>query len=224
MKTFSSILVSAVLLATGIANGQNLLSNGDFNSPAGTPPTDYAFPTSWSDWSGPDWNNAWANRQNDGSSFDGSPYMAVGNGNGSGYAEGIYQVVGASAGLSYTLTVESGAQAWWRPEGEMRLIFLDAGDNVLAQNTLVTVDPNAWTAYDQGQGWDLFSLTAIAPENTAQVKAEFAMNGGGVEAWGGGTVWFDNASLTVVPEPGTLALAAAGAALLWANNRRKRRS
>ena len=72
MKTSSSILISAVLLATGIANGQNLLSNGDFNSPAGTPPTDYAFPTSWSDWSGPDWNNAWANRQNDGSSFDGS--------------------------------------------------------------------------------------------------------------------------------------------------------
>ena len=106
----------------------------------------------------------------------------------------------------------------------MSLIFLDAGDNVLVQNTQVTVDPNAWTAYDEGQGWGLFSLTATAPENTTQVKAEFVMNGGEVAAWGGGTVWFDNATLTSIPEPGIMALAAAGAALLWGCSRRKQRS
>ena len=122
------------------------------------------------------------------------------------------------------LTADSGARAWWRPEGEMRLIFLDASNNVLAQNTQVTVDPNSWTAYDQGQAWSLFSLTATAPANTTQAKVEFVMNGGQVAAWGGGTVWFDNASLTAVPEPGTLALAAAGAMLLLAHNRKARRS
>ena len=104
----------------------------------------------------------------------------------------------------------------------MRLIFMDAGNNVLAQNTVVTVDPNSWSAYDQGQAWGLFTVTATAPANTTQAKVEFVMNGGQVGAWGGGTVWFDNASLTVVPEPGTLALAAAGAALLLAYNRRTR--
>ena len=106
----------------------------------------------------------------------------------------------------------------------MRLIFLDAGNNVLAQNTVVTVDPNSWSGYDQGQAWSLFSVTATAPDNTTQAKAEFVMNGGQVGAWGGGTVWFDNATLTEVPEPGTLVLTAIGAALLWAQGRRSRRA
>lgn len=221
MKKAASLL-SIVCLAAGIANAQNLLVNGDFNTPNSAGPN--PAPAPWATWSWPDWNNAWANQQNDALSFDGSPYMAVGNGNGSGYSVGLYQIVGATAGATYTLSVESGAQAWWRPEGEMRLTFLDAANDVLAQNTLVTVDPNSWSGYDQGQAWSLFSLTETAPANTTQAKAEFVMNGGGVAAWGGGTVWFDNASLTMVPEPGTLALASLGAALLWARTRRTRRA
>jgi hypothetical protein len=216
-----SALFSVLCLAAGIANAQNLLLNGNFNSPNNPGPN--PAPAPWSTWTWPDWNGAWANQQIDGSSFDGSPYMAVGNGNGSGYSVGLYQIVGGNAGLSYTLSVESGAQAWWRPEGEMRLIFLDAGNTVLVQNTLVTVDPNAWSGYDQGQGWGLFSLTATAPANTTEVKAEFVMNGGQVGAWGGGTVWFDNASLTVIPEPGTFGLLAAGAALALGYQRRNAR-
>ncbi|HVM47577.1 MAG TPA: hypothetical protein VMU04_06090 [Candidatus Acidoferrum sp.] len=211
-----------ICLALGTASAQNLLVNGDFNTPntAGPNPA----PAPWSTWSWPDWNNAWANQQNDASAFDGTDYMAVGNGTGSGYSTGFYQIVGASPGATYDLSADSGAQAWWRPEGEMRLIFLDAGNNVLAQNTVVTVDPNSWNAYDQGQPWGLFSLTATAPANTTQAKVEFVMNGGQVAAWGGGTVWFDNASLTEVPEPGMLTLAAAGAVLLLAHTRKGRRA
>jgi hypothetical protein len=221
MKRIATFFVIACW-AAGIASAQNLLVNGDFNTPNSVGPN--PAPAPWTTWTWPDWNNAWANQQNDGSSFDGSPYMAVGNGNGSSYSTGLYETVGATPGVSYTLSVDSGAQAWWRPEGEMRLIFLDAGNNVLAQNTVVTVDPNSWSGYDQGQPWSLFSVTATAPAGTVEAKAEFVMNGGQVNAWGGGTVWFDNANLSVVPEPGSLALAAAGAALLLAHSRRTRRS
>jgi hypothetical protein len=216
------ILFSIACMAAGVGNAQNLLVNGDFNTPFNAGPN--PAPAPWSTWTWPDWNGAWANQQMDGSAFDASPYMAVGNWNGGGYSTGFYETVPATAGVSYTLSAESGAQNWWRPEGEMRLIFLDAGNNVLAQNIVTTVDPNAWSGYDQGQAWSLFSLTATAPANTTQAKAEFVMNGGQVAAMGGGTVWFDNASLTAVPEPGTLALAAAGAALLWVHRRRNRRS
>jgi len=221
MKTVVTLL-SITCLAAGIATAQNLLVNGNFNTPNSAGPN--PAPAPWTTWTWPDWNNAWANQQNDASSFDGTPYMAVGNGNGGSYSTGLYEIVGATAGDSYTLSADSGAQAWWRPEGEMRLFFLDSGNNTLSESVVVTVDPNSWSGYDQGQPWSLFSLTATAPANTTQAKVEFVMNGGQVGAWGGGTVWFDNASLSVVPEPGTLALAAAGAALLLAHNRKARRS
>jgi hypothetical protein len=217
-----AVFFAIACLALGGAYAQNLLLNGDFNTPNNAGPN--PAPAPWSTWTWPDWTGAWANQQNDGSSFNGSPYMAVGNWNGGGYSTGLYQAVAAMAGASYTLSVESGAQNWWRPEGEMRLIFLDAGNNVLAQNVLVTVDPHAWAGFDQGQAWSQFSLTATAPENTTQAKIEFVMNGGQVAAMGGGSVWFDNASLTLVPEPGTLTLAAVGAALLWARSRKTQRS
>jgi PEP-CTERM motif len=221
MKRIVTLFAITCSAAT-IASAQNLLGNADFNTPNNAGPN--PAPAPWTTWTWPDWNGAWANQQNDGSAFDGTPYMAVGNWNGTAYSTGFYETVGATAGVSYQLSVESGAQAWWRPEGEMRLIFLDAGNNVLAQHTVVTVDPNSWSANDQGQPWNLFSLAATAPVNTTQAKAEFVMNGGQVGAAGGGTVWFDNASLSVVPEPGTVALAAAGAALLLAHTRRTRRS
>jgi hypothetical protein len=79
----------------------------------------------------------------------------------------------------------------------MRLSFLDSSSDVLTQNVLVTVN---YPADDQGQPWATYSLTALAPAGTAQAKVELAMNGGG------GTVWFDNADLTAVPEPSTLGL------------------
>jgi hypothetical protein len=56
--------------------------------------------------------------------------------------------------------------------------------------------------YDAPHPWSNYALTAVAPANTTQVKVEFA------EPNGTGTVWFDNAVLTVVPEPSTLALVA----------------
>ncbi len=198
MKTIS-ILISIVALATGIASAQNLLLNGDFNSP-----NSITTPDDWTLWS---YGGGWANHQNNTSGpldgVDGSYYMADGGGSGAGGGE--YQTVAGTAGLTYQLTVDSGAQAWWLPYGEMRIFFLDASSTQLAESFQSTVDPAAYGQnYDIAHPWSSYSLTAVAPINTAFVKVEFA------EPNGTGTVWFDNAVLTTVPEPSSLAMMAAG--------------
>lgn len=194
-----SILISIVTFAAGIASAQNLLLNGDFNSPNST-----AAPDAWTLWS---YGGGWANHQNNTSGpldgVDGSYYMADGGGSSAGGGE--YQTVAGTAGLTYQLTVDSGAQAWWLPYGEMRIFFLDAASTQLAESVQPTVDPAVYGQnYDIAHPWSSYSLAAVAPINTAFVKIEFA------EPNGTGTVWFDNAVLTVVPEPSVLAMLAAG--------------
>ena len=191
----------AFCLAASLAHA-NLLINGDFNDP-----DSIAAPADWSTWS---YGGGWANHQTNtapnlvADGVDGTWYMACGGGGNAG--GGVYQVVAATAGLAYTLSVDAGAQAWWRPQGEMRLFFLDAGNNVLLSTNPVIVAP---ANYDTGQAWANYSMSALAPAGTTQVKVEFAMNGNE-----GGTVWFDNAVLTAVPEPHTACLVLGGLAVL----------
>jgi hypothetical protein len=127
---------------------------------------------------------------------------------------GEYQIVPGAAGSTYQLTVQSGAQAWWLPYGEMRIFFLDSGDNQLSESFQSTVDPAVYGEnYDIAHPWSQYSLTAVAPSGTAFVKVEFA------EPNGTGTVWFDNAVLTVVPEPSTVAMLALGGVALLGRRR-----
>ncbi|HTS17674.1 MAG TPA: PEP-CTERM sorting domain-containing protein [Verrucomicrobiae bacterium] len=199
MKKQLSVLVATLCLAAGLARAQNLLINGDFNDP-----NTVDSPTAWNLWM---YGGGWANHQNDASGFDGSYYMADGGGSSAGGGE--YQIVSASAGFTYTLTVESGAEAWWLPYGEMRLFFMDASTNQLVEDFRSTVDPAVYGQnYDIAHPWANYTLVATAPVDTAFVKVEFA------EPNGTGTVWFDNAVLTVVPEPSTVALLIGGLAIL----------
>ncbi len=207
------ILLSAICLMAGLANGQNLLLNGDFNSPASS-----AWPDNWSGWS---WGTGWANHENNAAvTYDGSYYIVGGGMNYDSGGGGFFQTVAGTGGLTYNLSVLSGADAWWLPYGEMRLFFLDSGNSQLGATVIQpTVDPAVYGQnFDIPHPWAAYSVTATAPDGTAQIKVEFA------EPHGTGSVWFENASLTVVPEPGTPALAAAAAALLWAHSRRNRRS
>jgi hypothetical protein len=197
MKKVVVVCLATIGLTVSLAHA-NLLVNGDFNNP-----NSVAAATAWSTWS---YGGGWANHQNNTSGpldgVDGSYYMA--NGGGSSAGGGVYQVVPGTAGSTYTLTVDSGAQAWWLPYGEMRMFFLDAGNSQLSESFQPTVDPAVYgnNNYDIAHPWLNYTLTAVAPANTTQVKVEFA------EPNGTGTVWFDNADLEVVPEPSALALVA----------------
>ena len=211
-------------MTIGFVHAQNLLLNGNFNSQnvvtSSSGGENYgAVPDDWTVWTyDPSNAGVWANRQQDNTySYDGSFYMGLGNFGGSGAAVGVYQIVAGSAGSTYDLSVESGAQNWWWPDGYMSIIFLDSSSDVLGQQNLDVT--TGITGYDQGSAWQSYSLSATAPTGTTQVKAEFVGDYNS-SSGGGGTVFFDNADLTVVPEPSTWGIAA-GAGVMLLGLRRK---
>jgi hypothetical protein len=203
--TVARALIALVgVVGMGSLAHANLLTNGDFNIG-----THAAGPTSWTRWSWNEQIGGFADYKNpaDGFAKDGSPYINAGNwGDPGAGGGGWYQIVPATAGESYTLSVDCGTEGWAAASGEMRLIFLDSSSGIIRQDVLHTADAVA------GQAWTSFSKTWIAPAGTTQVKAEFA-------TWGvPGTVIWDNASLNV-PEPAAGIVACA--ALLLGSRRRK---
>jgi len=201
--------------STSPAYAQNLLLNGNFNSPASS-----GNPTSWSVWtvavSAGD--TPYANHEivspsnlqdeNDGSvhpnntgNYDGTYEMTLGALNADGSGAGVYQIVGGAPNVQYTLVVDAGAQGWYLPSGYIRLTFLNASGVGLETNVVNTTasihnssNGGLGDMYDIGVAWQEFTNSAISPAGTSQVKVEFA-------GYGGGSCWFDNAVLTapVVP-------------------------
>lgn len=206
------MLLSALALTGSISHGQNLLSNGDFNS-AETMNT-------WSAWT---FGGGWANREMNTvitpslkGNYDGSYQMSLGGNANAG--AGVYQTVSATAGISYTLSVDGGAQNWWLPTGQIRLFFLDGSNNQLGLTQINTTDSiHNPDKYDVGVAFQTWSLSAVAPAGTTQAKVEFA-------GYGGGSSWFDNASLTTavaVPEPSSAAMMVIGS-IIWMVARSRR--
>jgi hypothetical protein len=193
-----AILIGALIPGPS-ARAANILDNGNFNKP---------LPGVWSTWT---YGGGWANRQNDASSDDGSYYMACGGSSQGSSGGGFFQTVNAPAGYVYTLSVQSGVQAWWWPQGEMRLFFLD--QNGLGLQTNIMSVTTGITAYDTGLPWSNYVVSATAPAGTAQIKVEFASQSGS------GTVWFDNAVLTApVTTPDITGLYPNGDILLQSTN------
>lgn len=184
-------LIISGLMLTDSANAQNLLTNGNFNSPNST-----AAPTGWTiSTYAVTLGNAWANHANDSYSFDGSYYMQVGSDENGTSGASLSQTVPGVPGYAYTLSVESGVQAWWLPEGEERIYFLDSSSNVLDE-AFLDVAANL-VIMGGGLPWSNYTLTANSPPNTAYVKVELASQSGT------GTVFFDNANLTSSPSTTT---------------------
>jgi len=172
-----------------------LLSNGNFNDPASGAP-----PTGWTPWT---WGNAWANHENDGGkTYDGSYYLNCGNAWYNGGA-GFNQTVAGAPGVVFTLTVRSGADAWWQPTGRMSLIFLDSTNGVISTVSSNTVDPAVYGPNnDIPHPWSNYTMVAISPAGTTQVKVEFAS---AMPDATGGTIWFEDASLTAPINPPVIA-------------------
>jgi len=160
------------------------LTNGNFNSPNSS-----STPAGWIAWT---YGGGYANHEIVSpapsvlGNYDGTYQMTCGAANTTD-GGGFYQMLLASAGLVYTLTVSSGAQNWWFPSGEMRLFFFDANTNSLATNILSVT--TGISGYDVGKPYQPYQLSAVAPVGTTQAKVGFA-------GFGGGSVWFDNAVLT----------------------------
>jgi acetyl esterase/lipase len=180
------LALGLTMMAPTHAPAQNLLVNGDFDSP-----TSAAAPTAWQSWSYAKLpEDAWVNHAKDGNGFDGSYYLQVGSKENGTSGAGVYQIVPAAPGFIYHLSVASGTQAWWWPRAEMRLSFLDTASNSLSES--VSDLTEKITRYDQPLPWAIHDLSVISPIGTAYVKIEFASQSGT------GTVYFDHAVLTNV--------------------------
>ena len=191
----SLLVIVAMLFCVGQAKATELLVNGNFNDPASA-----SAPTGWTSWT---WGNAWANHENDPTkTYDGSYYLNCGNNWYNGGA-GFYQTIAGAPGIEYTLSVESGADAWWQPTGRMTLFFLDASGNEISNATRNTVDPVDYGAVnDIPHPWSNYTMVATSPAGTAQIKVELAS---AMPDGIGGSVWFENASLTAPINPPVIA-------------------
>ncbi len=203
------LILFAAFAMTGMASA-NLLSNGTFDAVTDIldefgDPTGGVTADDWEAWS---WGNGWANTEIAAWGSPGGTYhTAVGASGGGG--GGHFQIVAATEGMTYELTVDSGAEAWWLPTGTMIMFFLDDADTELGQASRNTVDPAVYGEnYDIAHPWETYSLTGTAPVGTTKIKIELTANNAT------GSVGFDNAVLEVVPEPATLALLGLGGLLL----------
>jgi hypothetical protein len=173
-------LTAQVVSLTNVLS-ENLLRNGDFNSP-----NSGAAPDDWATWTT---GGGWANHENNaGITLDGSYYMVVGGNQDQG--GGVHQTVPAAAGATYQLSVQSGADTWWRPYGEMRVFFLDAADTQVGYQFRPTLNPPDYGGlYDIPHPWSNYTMTAVAPAGTTTIKVEFMSTGTG-------SIWYEDAVLT----------------------------
>jgi hypothetical protein len=215
--------LAAVFVMAGTASAQNLLSNGDFELSSPILDTNGVATGFYESefWDTATTGTAWAEIANK-TELQGNTYGTLHANIGSGWYEGtseMWQTVsGVSAGDWYKLSVDSGADAWWLPTGQMSLIWLDGSDVVIGSASMNTVDPAVYGEnYDIPHPMQKYSLYSQAPVGAVSVQVEFAS---AMDPGVGGSITFDNAYLEIVPEPATLGLLGLSGLALWFVRRR----
>lgn len=127
----------------------------------------------------------------------------------SGFHGVSVQAVAATPGAGYTLTGLGFTPAALSSSssGTLILFFTDAGGGLLGQYLSSAPLDSASPAGT----WIQLSVSGTAPANAASVYAETSLWNPGP----GDTTYFDDLSLTVVPEPSVLAGLSAGLGLLY---------
>ncbi|MGI9341666.1 MAG: VPLPA-CTERM sorting domain-containing protein [Gammaproteobacteria bacterium] len=210
-KAAGSLAAIAGLLLLVSGNANALLTNGGFEADDASG-GDVGGATGWTTFEGVFTNNT------AGPSFGpvshdvpGSQSLKMfGPFTGTGSAAGAFQNVAGTAGQAYTL------EAWvmnWVGDpfgnlGILQLNFLDSGGNGIGGSE-VTVDPFGTADVDlsviqdgaEVTDWTQLSLTGIAPAGTAEVQAFLLHIQTGDPCCSGGSLFWDDVSLTAVPVP-----------------------
>jgi hypothetical protein len=138
-------------------------------------------------------------------SFSGGPPNGAATGH-------LYQDNPGTAGVLYTLTGWAGAEANALAGVMFAIDFLDAGNVLIASSTLDLVAAGLFTPNGQPFNYKEYTVTGVAPANTATVRARASMIDGIPNPNGGGqAIVVDDFTLTdetgrTVSEPATLAL------------------
>jgi hypothetical protein len=202
MKNFTKVIGSAIGVAAALAlsvsttQAQNLLVDPGFESGAFGQPNPIPVPGGV----GGGWAAFGASIST--AQFLSGTHSALINDN-SWNPQGVYQMLSASPGEQFTLGASY--MTTTAPSGSatpvlIQLSFFDSGALGLGAF-------GPWLATPAINTWTSGSVTATAPAGTAYVGAYFMYMDNAVQ---GNTMYFDNASLTVVPEPSSLALLCMG--------------
>jgi hypothetical protein len=208
-KLLASVVCMAGALAasTGTTLAQNLLVDPSFEGAAFGQPNPIPVPGG----AGGGWA-AFSGNLTTAAAHSGSQSVALWDN--SWNPSGVYQIVNATAGTSYTAGAwfeNTGAASGW---GTPFLINMEFHDAAGAQ--VGTTASTGWSAEVLNQ-WESLSTTGTAPAGTAYAYVYFmAMN----STTTGAAFSVDDASLVAAPEPSTLALLALGS--LGAVIRRRR--
>lgn len=188
--------VGAGLIVSALAGtaSASLLVNGDFSlgSTGTTDPDTQAL--GWSH----AWSGGWISREQHAEGLDPTNYH-YSMGNTGGINNAVFQsVLVPDDGATYELAADMGMAQWWKPDAFLKIEFKDAADAIISS---VQTDIFA-NGYDGNvnQPWANRSVIASAPAGTASITVVLSAVGEG-----GNTRW-DNAVLTVVPEPASLGL------------------
>jgi hypothetical protein len=144
---------------------------------------------------------------------------------------GAYQILTVSPGLTYNYSIwaitDTGS-TWGPTPVDLQLSFgdgsLDSNGNPATTSTPTGISPNngsfsfGTSVANNANQWVQYSVTATAPANTqyAIVYAMFMDNGQTAAE----NMYFDNASLVVVPEPATAALLGLAASFYFIRRRK----
>lgn len=134
----------------------------------------------------------------------------------------LYQDVPAIPGKTYILTGWAGAEAnALIDDAEFAVEFLDAGDTVIGGSVLSLL-PTLFVDNGEAFNYKEYTVSALAPLGTVEVRARASMIGGiGNPAGGGQAFVIDDFELVQVPEPTTALLLAVGV-LGWFGLSRRR--
>jgi PEP-CTERM motif len=208
----SIVIVTALALTALTAQGQNLLSDPNFASGTVVP----SGMGGWATFNGAQFSTAFT--------FGPTTFSMEDSGGGGFSVPGSFQYVAAQPGVSYLLTGYAyipTALPGGTSEGFLQITFVDSTTtqnlgtvqtspgNALVSNVVNSSSPTGT--------WIQLSEVATAPAGTAYAEP-FTL----VLDQNPTTVYFDDLSLTVVPEPSSFALAGLGlAAMLFVVRRRK---
>jgi hypothetical protein len=131
------------------------------------------------------------------------------------FAGAFQDVPGLTAGIEYSVS------GWHMTTSsplslgvEIRIEWRNSGSN-----TEISRTPNATPV--PGASYSPFDFSAVVPAGADVARVVYAVQSFSTNPLGDGTVFVDNMSFSVVPEPSSIALLGLGGLVLWAARRKR---